>query len=142
MSHHPILPDFFWCATNDGAHPVGGIAPPPWDQASTLSFMDDPGIDVAVTSISTPGVHAGNDARARDLARRCNELAASMVQKRPDRSGGFAALRENYACCGARDQDARSIHLHPQVTPTRRLIDALELADGSRREAAWTDGWE
>jgi aminocarboxymuconate-semialdehyde decarboxylase len=90
--HHHILPDFFWQETNDGAHPVGGIAPPPWDEASALAFMDDAAIDVAVTSISTPGVHVGDDARARYLARRCNELAATMTQKRPDRFGGFAAL--------------------------------------------------
>jgi predicted TIM-barrel fold metal-dependent hydrolase len=90
--HHHILPDFFWQETNDGAHPVGGIAPPPWDEAGMLSFMDDARIDIAVTSISTPGVHVGDDARARNLARRCNELAAGMIQKRPDRIGGFAAL--------------------------------------------------
>jgi predicted TIM-barrel fold metal-dependent hydrolase len=90
--HHHILPDFFWRETNEGANPVGGIAPPPWDQAGALSFMDDAGIDVAVTSISAPGVHVGDDARARYLARRCNELAADMVQGRPDRFGGFAAL--------------------------------------------------
>jgi 6-methylsalicylate decarboxylase len=90
--HHHILPDFFWSETNDRAHPVGGIAPPAWDEASALSFMDDAGIDVAVTSISTPGVHVGDDARARRLARRCNELAANMAQRRPDRFGGFAAL--------------------------------------------------
>jgi hypothetical protein len=24
--HHHILPDFFWRATNEGDHPVGGIA--------------------------------------------------------------------------------------------------------------------
>jgi predicted TIM-barrel fold metal-dependent hydrolase len=90
--HHHILPDFFWRETNEGEHPVGGIAPPPWDQTSMLAFMDDAGIDVAVTSISTPGVHIGDDARARSLARRCNELAATMMQKRPERFGGFAAL--------------------------------------------------
>jgi 6-methylsalicylate decarboxylase len=89
--HHHILPDFFWRETNDTAHPIGGIAPP-WDQAGALWFMDDASIDVAVTSISTPGAHVADDARARDLARRCNELAASMMQKRPDRFGGFAAL--------------------------------------------------
>src|SRR5271156_5747281 len=90
--HHHILPDFFWRETNDGDHPVGGIAPPPWDEASALGFMDDAGIDVAVTSISTPGVHTGDDARARSLARRCNELAAELVQARPERFGAFACL--------------------------------------------------
>jgi len=90
--HHHILPDFFWRETNDSAHPVGGIAPPVWDEASALAFMDDAGIDVAITSISTPGVHVGDDARARRLARRCNELSASLIQRWPDRFGGFAAL--------------------------------------------------
>jgi 6-methylsalicylate decarboxylase len=90
--HHHMLPDFFWSATNEGDRPVGGIAPPPWSRAGALSFLDDAGIDVAVTSISTPGVHTGDDAAARALARRCNELAAEMVRDRPDRFGGFACL--------------------------------------------------
>jgi 6-methylsalicylate decarboxylase len=62
--HHHILPDFFWRQTNDGAHPVGGLAPSAWDEASALAFMDDAGIDVAITSITTSGVHVGDDARA------------------------------------------------------------------------------
>ena len=90
-THHHILPDFFWQAT-EGDNPVGGIAPPPWSRASALSFLDDAGIDVAVTSISTPGVHTGDDAAARLLARRCNELAAEMIRDRPDRFAGFACL--------------------------------------------------
>jgi predicted TIM-barrel fold metal-dependent hydrolase len=90
--HHHILPDFFWRETNEQDGPVGGIVPPPWSRESALSFMDDAGIDVAVTSISTPGVHMGDDARARSLARRCNELSAELVQARPERFGGFACL--------------------------------------------------
>jgi 6-methylsalicylate decarboxylase len=90
--HHHILPDFFWRETNSEHGPVGGIAPPPWSRDSTLAFMDDAGIDVAVTSVSTPGVHMGSDERARSLARRCNELAATLVQTRPERFGGFACL--------------------------------------------------
>ena len=90
--HHHMLPDFFWRATNEGDQPVDGIAPPPWSRASTLSFLDDAGIDVAVTSISTPGVHTGDDAAARLLARQCNELAAEMIRDRPDRYAGFACL--------------------------------------------------
>ena len=90
--HHHILPDFFWRETNEQHGPVGGIAPPPWSRESALAFMDDAAIDVAVTSISTPGVHTGSDRRARSLARRCNELAAELVQARPDRFGAFACL--------------------------------------------------
>jgi aminocarboxymuconate-semialdehyde decarboxylase len=90
--HHHVLPDFFWQATNEADSPVGGIAPPPWSRASALSFLDDASIDVAVTSISTPGVHTGDDAAARVLARRCNEFSAEMIRDRPDRFGGFACL--------------------------------------------------
>ncbi|MDT7715823.1 MAG: 6-methylsalicylate decarboxylase [Pseudonocardiales bacterium] len=90
--HHHMLPDFFWQATNAGDHPVGGVAPPPWSRAGALSFLDDAGIDVAVTSISTPGVHTGDDAAAGALARRCNELAAELIRDHPDRFGGFACL--------------------------------------------------
>jgi predicted TIM-barrel fold metal-dependent hydrolase len=90
--HHHILPDFFFRETNDAHNPVGGIAPPPWDADLMLSFMDEAGIDVAVTSISTPGVHVGDDARARSLARRCNELSAELIAAHPTRLGGFAAL--------------------------------------------------
>jgi hypothetical protein len=91
-THHHMLPDFFWRATNEGDYPVGGIAPPPWSRASALSFLDDAGIDVAVTAISTPGVHTGDDAAAGVLARRCNELAAELTRDHPDRYAGFACL--------------------------------------------------
>ena len=90
--HHHILPDFFWRATNEADDPVGGITPPPWSAAGALSFLDDAGIDVAVTSISTPGVHTGDDAAARALARRCNEFSAELVKDHPGRFAGFACL--------------------------------------------------
>jgi hypothetical protein len=64
--HDHILPDFFFRETNDAHNPVGGIAPPPWDADLMLSYVDEAGIDVAVTSISTPGVHVGDDARANE----------------------------------------------------------------------------
>jgi aminocarboxymuconate-semialdehyde decarboxylase len=91
-THHHMLPDFFWQETGNAHAPVGGFAPPQWSKEASLSFMDDAGIDVAMLSISTPGVHVGDDKRARALARRCNEFAAQLVQSRPDRFGSFAAL--------------------------------------------------
>jgi 6-methylsalicylate decarboxylase len=91
-THHHILPDFFYRATNDEHAPVGGIAPQAWSAESALSFMDDAGIDMAITAISTPGVHMGDDAAACALARRCNEFAADLMRSRPDRFGGFACL--------------------------------------------------
>jgi aminocarboxymuconate-semialdehyde decarboxylase len=90
--HHHVLPDFFWQATNDADSPVGGIAPPAWSADSALSFLDEAGIDVAVTSISTPGVHTGDDVAARVLARRCNDYTAELVRAHPQRFAGFGCL--------------------------------------------------
>jgi aminocarboxymuconate-semialdehyde decarboxylase len=87
-----MLPDFFWSATNEGDNPVGGIQPPPWSKEAALSFLDDARIDVAISSISTPGVHTGDSAAARTLARRCNEMSAELARDHPDRFGGFACL--------------------------------------------------
>jgi predicted TIM-barrel fold metal-dependent hydrolase len=90
--HHHILPEFFWWETNEGDHPVGGITPATWSADLMFSFMDEAGIDAAITSISTPGVHMGNDLRARSLARRSNEFAAELIRAHPSRLGGFACL--------------------------------------------------
>jgi predicted TIM-barrel fold metal-dependent hydrolase len=91
-THHHILPDFFYQATNDPRAPVGGLAPMHWSKEAMISFLDDAGIEVAVTSISTPGVHLGVSDKARSLARRCNEFAAELVQAKPDRFASFACL--------------------------------------------------
>lgn len=91
-THHHILPDFFWRETENAQVPVGGLAPLRWSKETSISFMDDAGIDVAVVSLSTPGVHTGDSAKARALARRCNEFMAELIQERPDRFGGFACL--------------------------------------------------
>src|SRR5258706_1346567 len=90
--HHHILPEVFWRATNDAHNPVGGITPAPWSKESTLSYMDDAGTDFAITSISTPGVHMGDDAAARDLAKQVKEISARLIHDRPDRFVGFPAL--------------------------------------------------
>jgi predicted TIM-barrel fold metal-dependent hydrolase len=91
-THHHILPDFFWQETENAHAPVGGLAPLRWSREASVSFMDDAGIDVAVVSVSTPGVHTGDSAKASALARRCNECAAELVCTKPDRFASFACL--------------------------------------------------
>lgn len=56
-THHHMLPDSFWQATENADRPIGGIAPLQWSEETSISFMDEAGIDFAVVSISTPGVH-------------------------------------------------------------------------------------
>ena len=90
--HHHVIPDFYRAATEIGGRSVGGVLPARWTEANALSFMDEAGIDVAITSISAPGVHLGDHVQARDLARRCNDVTAELIRDRPDRFGGFAIL--------------------------------------------------
>lgn len=91
-THQHLLPDFFWQATENAHTPVGGLAPQRWSKEAAISFMDDAGIDIAVLSLSTPGVHTGDSAKARSLARQCNEFSAELIHARPDRFGSFACL--------------------------------------------------
>jgi 6-methylsalicylate decarboxylase len=90
--HHHVIPDFYWDASNEDGNAAGGINPPPWSLDGAIAYLDEAGIDVAVASISTPGVHFGDDAAARKLARQVNEYLADVKRNRPDRFGGFAIL--------------------------------------------------
>ncbi len=54
--------------------------------------MDEHGIDQAVLSISSPGVHFGDDAAAVQLARRVNDFAAEVCAQWPDRFRFFASV--------------------------------------------------
>jgi predicted TIM-barrel fold metal-dependent hydrolase len=91
-THHHIMPPFYFDAIAQGGEVTGGVTPPPWSAAGALAFMDELEIDIAITSISTPGVHLGDDRAARTLARRCNEFAAELLAAHPSRFGGFAIL--------------------------------------------------
>lgn len=90
--HHHASPDFYWEASNEGGEVAGGITPPRWSLAGDLAYLDEAGIDLAVLSISTPGVHFGNDVAAGTLARRTNEYLADVVREHPRRYAALAAL--------------------------------------------------
>ena len=87
-----MLPDFFFEATNEKTNPVGGLKPQPWSPENSLAFMDEAGIDLAVTSISTPGIELKDRNAARDLARKCNDFAAALIAKFPNRFGALGSI--------------------------------------------------
>jgi predicted TIM-barrel fold metal-dependent hydrolase len=57
-----------------------------------LAAMDDAGIDVAVLSLTTPGVQNLDPSSAVELARSANDQLAAAVRSQPDRYQGFATL--------------------------------------------------
>jgi predicted TIM-barrel fold metal-dependent hydrolase len=73
-------------------HPDGMPGWPVWDEAEHLHLMDTCGVGVATLSVSSPGVHFGDDGAARVLAREVNEFGAAAMRSRPDRFGHFASL--------------------------------------------------
>jgi predicted TIM-barrel fold metal-dependent hydrolase len=90
--HCHTIPDFFREAVRESGHVSTSGVFPPWNPQLALETMDRNGIAAAITSVSYPGVHFGDDAKARALARRCNEFAADLIARWPARFGAFATL--------------------------------------------------
>ncbi|GLP67373.1 hypothetical protein TUSST3_39950 [Streptomyces sp. TUS-ST3] len=92
--HAHLLPDFYvQQATAAGhAHPDGMGGWPSWSVQAHLDLMDRNGIETAMLSMSSPGVHFGDDKAARLLARRVNEYTAELTRNHPGRFGNFVSL--------------------------------------------------
>jgi predicted TIM-barrel fold metal-dependent hydrolase len=91
--HLHVLPAFYIDAVSAaGITRSRGKAYPDWSEDLSLRLMDKNAIKTAITSISTPHVHFGDNAKAKELARRCNEFAIDLQRRRPDRFGTFAVL--------------------------------------------------
>ncbi|MFJ4898184.1 amidohydrolase family protein [Streptomyces sp. NPDC088727] len=73
-------------------HPDGMPGWPAWSVEQHLDLMDRSGIEKSYVSISSPGVHFGDDVAARALAREVNEFAAGVRHGHPRRFGHFASL--------------------------------------------------
>ena len=92
--HTHFLPESYRAAASAAGHaqPDGMPALPEWSAAEHVAVMDRQGIATAMLSISSPGVHYGDDAAARDLARAVNEEGHRAVVDHPGRFGQFASL--------------------------------------------------
>src|SRR5262249_30832175 len=73
-------------------NPDGMPGYPEWSPELALETYDKFGIATAILSLSSPGVHYGDDAAARRLARSSNEVGANTALKYPGRFGLFATL--------------------------------------------------
>jgi 6-methylsalicylate decarboxylase len=65
---------------------------PRWDANTHLALMDQWGVAIALLSVSSPGVHFGDDIAARALAREVNDFGAGVAREYPGRFGHFASL--------------------------------------------------
>lgn len=91
-THHHYLPDFYRDEMETHEVTAGGWPTPRWSKEAAISLMDEEQIATGIASISSPGVHFGDDQKARTLARKVNEFGAELVKDRPDRFGLFASL--------------------------------------------------
>ena len=92
--HHHFLPPFYKPLAKGwlDKFATGVTAVMAWTPQTSLSAMDEARVSRALLSISSPGVHFGDDAQARDLARACNDYAVSLGRRHPGRFAFFAAL--------------------------------------------------
>jgi hypothetical protein len=92
--HSHFLPDFCREAATAAGHaqPDGVAELPAWTAPGHVAMMDRFGIATSLLSISSPGVHFGDDGAARVLARQVNEEGHRAAEAHPGRFGLFAAL--------------------------------------------------
>lgn len=92
--HQHFVPDFYRDAAIAAGHanPDGMSGFPDWSVDEALRMMDRNGIAVGVASVSSPGVHFGDDAEARRLGREVNEHNAGVRDDHPDRFAFLASL--------------------------------------------------
>jgi len=92
--HAHFLPEFYRLALVEAGHqhPDGIPYIPEWSAERHLECMDRLGIATAILSVSSPGVHFGDDIRARQLSRRINDEGRRLCDAYPERFGFFASL--------------------------------------------------
>lgn len=90
---HFVTDQYVTTALEKGLNrPDGMPGWPSWNVDDNLRLMDATGVERSILSISSPGVHFGDDAQARALALHVNQFAGDISRLHPDRFGFFAAL--------------------------------------------------
>jgi hypothetical protein len=83
-THHHVIPPGYaaWLSAKGWQLPV-----PTWSPEAALAAMDRHGVDMAIVSLSTPGLFRASLHEARRLARQFNQFCADVTRARPDRFG-------------------------------------------------------
>lgn len=90
---HFVTDDYVAAARSAGIeHPDGMPGWPTWTVEQHLDVMRRSGIEKSYLSVSSPGVHFGDDDAARALARQVNTFGAQVRAEHPQRFGHFASL--------------------------------------------------
>ena len=92
VHHHLLPPALVELMEREGIVEVAGRERPAWNPELSLGVMDRHGIERALLSVSATGVHFGDDLKARELARACNEYGAGLGASHDGRFGYFASL--------------------------------------------------
>jgi predicted TIM-barrel fold metal-dependent hydrolase len=91
--HHHLVPDFYRKALSAlNIKTSAGFPLPAWSPLQSQRLMNNLEIRTAILSISSPGIHFGDDAAARDISRQSNEYCARLISDNPSRFGAFAVL--------------------------------------------------
>jgi predicted TIM-barrel fold metal-dependent hydrolase len=92
--HAHFVTDDYAAAAEAAGHllPDGMPGWPTWDPATHLRLMEQWGVATSVLSVSSPGVHFGDDRAARALCRRVNDVGASVARQHAGRFGHFASV--------------------------------------------------
>lgn len=91
-THLHIVPPRYAAWLAKRGYTAGGMPIPAWSTEAVLEVMDAHDVAAGLLSISTPGVHLGDDTEAREKARQVNEDTAAVVASHPNRFGFFATL--------------------------------------------------
>ncbi len=70
----------------------GGIPVPEWSADAHLALMTQYGISTSLLSVSSPGLHFLDSAKAVRMAREVNEAGAALSREHPGKFGFFASL--------------------------------------------------
>ena len=75
-THHHIVPPDYAAWLHEHNARAGGLPIPEWRAEASLDMMDMCGVQAAILSVSTPGVHLGDDGEATPM--RCPMCQQTM----------------------------------------------------------------